>query len=109
MFTPKNELMISITPEIYQSVAAAVLAAVEGKEFFNGSVECDTDEFYSTLRMTLILYRDKGDDKKGGPAGPSGDGALRDVVPVWWEFSLSQPSGEVETDFSWRELKPYLV
>jgi len=128
MFTEKKELMFSIAPEIYQQVASALLEAIGDKEFFNGSVELDTDEFRSTLRTTLIIYRDKCTERGGGgtlglgggflglsggvaaaPAEPPCAGAIRDIVPVWWEFSLSLPEGEAENDFSWREFKSYLV
>jgi len=93
--------MLSIDPPTYRAVAASVMQAIADKDFFNGSVEYDTDEFYSTLRMTLIVYRDR--------EAPGCGGAIRNIVPVWWEFSLSQSGGEVDTDFSWRELREYLI
>ncbi|GHU99199.1 hypothetical protein FACS1894159_02840 [Bacteroidia bacterium] len=94
--------MLSVSPEIYRAVADRLLRAIADKEFFNGSIEYDTEEFYSSLRTTLIIYRDKSSLHGGGEP-------ISDIVPVWWEFSLSQPQGEVDTDFSWRELKEYLI
>lgn len=46
--------MISINPEIYQTFASLLLDAVDNKEFFNGTVDLDTEEFYSTLTCTLL-------------------------------------------------------
>ena len=48
--------MISINPEIYQTFASLLLDAVDNKEFFNGTVDLDTEEFYSTLTCTLLIY-----------------------------------------------------
>jgi len=103
--------MLSIDPKTYRAIAASVAHAIADKKFFNGSVEYDTDEFYSTLRMTLIIYRDS--DGRTCASADRADRAcghaIRNIIPVWWEFSLSQPGGEVDTDFSWRELVEYLL
>lgn len=88
--------MISINPEIYQTFASLLLDAVDNKEFFNGTVDFDTEEFYSTLTCTLLIY-------------PNPEPGLQDhIVPIWWEFHLWQPEGEVLTDFDWNELAKYL-
>ena len=38
-----------ITPEIYAEVYGRLLKAIDDKLFYNGKVEYDTDDFYSTL------------------------------------------------------------
>lgn len=88
--------MIAINPQTYQTLATLLLETVADKEFFNGSIDLDTEEFYSTLTCTLLIY-------------PHPEPGLQDqIVPVWWEFHLRQPEGEVLTDFSWNELAKYL-
>lgn len=88
--------MISINPEIYQTFASLLLDAVDNKEFFNGTFDLDTEEFYSTLTCTLLIY-------------PNPEPGLQDhIVPIWWEFHLWQPEGEILTDFDWNELAKYL-
>ena len=47
--------MISIDDQTYQAIAAQLRDELTGKEFFNGQLEYDTEEFYSTLTCTLIL------------------------------------------------------
>lgn len=88
--------MIHITATHYREIAALLAEQLEGKSLFNGAIEYDTDEFYSTLHCTLILCRDAESD------------SLLSVLPVWWDYNLYQADGEVYTDFSWRELAPAL-
>ena len=39
--------MITITKQIYEEIAELLLEKIREKDFFNGTVEYDTDEFYS--------------------------------------------------------------
>ena len=84
--------MIFIDETVYRETAARLSRQLEGREFFNGRVEYDTEEFHSELICTLVLERD-----------PS-TGALSAAVPVWWEYHLRLPEGEAATDFSWNEV-----
>lgn len=45
--------MITITKQIYEEIAELLLEKFREKDFFNGTVEYDTDEFYSSA----YLYR----------------------------------------------------
>lgn len=89
--------MISIDETVYRETAARLSRRLEGRTFFNGRVEYDSGAFASALVCTLVLERDPD------------TGALRDAVPVWWEYRLRLPEGEAVTDFSWSELKRRLV
>lgn len=88
--------MITVTDSIYRALAVRLIEQIGSSDFFNGSVEHDTDEFGSRLTATLIIYRGR-------------DGAITDIVPVWWEYHLEQCRGEAMTDFSWREFREYLA
>lgn len=91
--------MLTINEEIYTNVAECLLSAIGNDFFFNGTIEYDSDELYSTLRCTLIIYRESVEDCAGDFT------RIKDIVPVWWEFSTVQQCGTVDNDFSWRELK----
>ena len=94
--------MISLTDRLYSELATKLLAELtETENMFNGGVEYDTEEFYSTLSCTLIIYRKKTADGVY-------DGEIENIVPVWWEFSIWAGGVEEENDFSWREFKNYL-
>lgn len=95
--------MIEISTEIYQAIARRLKAAVGDTNYFNGTVEYETEEFYSTLTLTSIVCR-------RNESLPEGDfSRIADLVPVWWEFSTVQECGEVLNDFSFAELKQYIT
>lgn len=75
--------MITITKQIYE-------------DFFNGTVEYDTDEFYSSLTCTLIICR-----------APE-TGIILSVLPVWWNYDIALIDGEQQSDFSWNTLNRFL-
>lgn len=95
--------MTTITPTTYQQVAKLLLKAIDDRAFFNGTIEYDTEEFYSSFRATLIIYREKIEQQSVITE------IITDIVPVWWEFSLHSERGDEMTDFSWRELAQYLI
>lgn len=88
--------MVAINEQIYRDVASLLTEKIQGLVFFNGTVEYDTEEFYSGLTCTLIICRNE-------------EGTLLSVMPVWWEFHLYMCDGEQPTDFDWNELSKYVV
>ncbi len=95
--------MIEISTPTYCAIAGRLREAIGPAEYFNGSVEYETEEFYSTLTLTAIVYR-RTEMLPEGPRRP-----ISDVVPVWWEFTTTQSIGGVTNDFSFSELKPHLI
>lgn len=95
--------MMEISENIYSEISNRLLTAIEDTSFFNGTVEFSNEELYATLKCTLIIYRTRVED-------PTGDFiAIRDIVPVWWEFEVAQERGTVLNDFSWREFRQYII
>jgi hypothetical protein len=95
--------MIEISAEIYCAIAARLREKIGICDYFNGTVEFETEEFYSTLTLTAIVYR-RTETTPECVRRP-----VSDVVPVWWDFSTVQECGQVLNDFSFMELKPYLI
>lgn len=95
--------MLEINDLIYEGVADALTATLEGRDYFSGSVEFDTEEVGTTLTATLMVYR----RNELYPEGTCRE--IEDIVPVWWEFHTVQECGEVLNDFSFGELKKYLL
>ncbi len=95
--------MIEITSEIYRAIAGRLKEEVGHADYFNGTVEFETEEFYSALTLTAIVYR-RTETIPEGARRP-----VADIVPVWWEFSTVQECGEVLNDFSFSELKQYII
>lgn len=90
--------MISVTDEMYAQFAARFFEELEKcGHFFNGRIDHDTSEFYSTLTCSAILYRSPGDGDQTAAT------VLEKVVPVWWDFSICADGALQEHDFSWSE------
>lgn len=98
--------MLTINDNIYRQLAQLVLEAIGNNDYFNGTIEYDTDEFYSTLYVTLIIYREPLDDPTDMTHNAT---RIRDIVPIWWEYKVIQANGPVMNDFSWREFRDYLL
>lgn len=88
--------MITITETTYSKLAELLLEKIEDENFFNGTVEYDTDEFYSALKCTLIICRNE-------------DNRIMSVLPVWWEYVMNLEDGEQLNDFSWQDFDKYLA
>lgn len=98
--------MININDNNYTAIAEKLLAAIGEGEYYNGTVDYDNGSFTAALRTTLIIYREPLLD----PADPSRAATrITDIVPVWWEFHTYGESGEAPNDFSWGELKEFMI
>jgi hypothetical protein len=95
--------MIEITSEIYCEIARNLRATIGEGNYFNGKVEITGEEFYATLTLSAIVYRRTEELPEGDVS------RISNIVPVWWEFSTVQECGEVSNDFSFAELKPYVI
>ena len=89
--------MIEINEKMYEEIASLLLNEIGDADYFNGTVEYDTEEFYSSLICSLIICRD--------PESL----AILSILPVWWEYYIALIDGEQLNDFSWMELDRYLI
>jgi hypothetical protein len=95
--------MIEITPDIYRLVASRLREEIAAADWFNSSIAFDFENFEARLTLTAIVCR-RTEILPEGPRRP-----ISDVVPVWWEFSTANTGGALTNDFSFNELKPYLI
>lgn len=87
--------MITVNEQMYDEIASLLRNKIGGNNFFNGTIEYDTDEFYSGLTCTLIICRDSEE-------------RMLSVLPVWWEYHLYLNDGENQNDFDWNKFSEYL-
>lgn len=83
--------MVNINKQIYNEITALLSEKIKETNFFNGTIECNGEDFYSELICTLIICRGDRNDAVS-------------VLPVWWEYHLYTCDGEQLTDFDWNEL-----
>lgn len=95
--------MIEISNDIYDAVAQRLRQQFDGSVYFNGCVEFDTEQFRASLKLTAIIYRTTESMPEGRFL------RIADIVPVWWEFSTVRECGPVLNDFSFAELKNYII
>ena len=95
--------MFQVLPELYDEIAIRLREAFGDGGYYSGSVECAVGEIVCRLTASLILYRRRDEWPEGRRF------RLTDVVPVWWEFHIVTTEGEVPNDFSFTDLKPFLL
>ena len=89
--------MYSVSPELYQEVAARLADAVDGENYFSGSLA-----FRFGDTASVIVYRTR-------LSQPEGDAEpVSDLVPVWWEFHTFSAEGEMLNDFDFSEMKRFV-
>ncbi|WP_295962355.1 hypothetical protein [uncultured Alistipes sp.] len=94
--------MYSVLPELYHEAAARLADAIDGENYFSGSLAFGFGGMQCRLTTSVIVYRSR-------VSRPEGDAdAISDLVPVWWEFHTAGPEGEVLNDFDFSEMKRYV-
>ena len=88
--------MIQITTPIYEAIADMLIERIGDADYFNGTVEYDTEELYSSLTCTLIVCRNPVTQR------------IYSILPVWWEYNTDLCDGSQLNDFSWSELDRYI-
>lgn len=93
-------MIYSVSTQLYQQTAEALLAAIGDKNYFSGAVEVEASDGV-TLRLVVscVIYRRRVMMPEGEAMHP------RSVIPVWWECHTTSRAGELDNDFSFRELQ----
>ncbi|MFR5363056.1 hypothetical protein [Alistipes finegoldii] len=94
--------MYSVSPELYQEVAARLADAVDGENYFSGSLAFRFGDTACRFTASVIVYRTR-------LSQPEGDAEpVSDLVPVWWEFHTFSAEGEMLNDFDFSEMKRFV-
>lgn len=96
-------MLFSVSPEMYRQTATRLCDGIGGSDYFSGSVAFTYESFDCRMMVSVIVYR-RTEHAAEGETFP-----VADLVPVWWEFHTVGPEGEVLNDFSFSELKSYIV
>ena len=95
--------MYSISPELYRQVTGRLSDAIGDGDYFSGSLDFVFGPVSCRLVVTVIVYRAR-------VVLPEGERRpVADVVPVWWEFRTDAGEGPTDNDFSFSELKAFLL
>lgn len=94
--------MIEIEEKDYVRIAELLKNEIDDSDFFNGTIEHDTERFYSTLTATAIVYRKTVSMPEGRFS------RIEDAVPVWWNFTTSADGQLQPNDFSFETLRDFI-
>lgn len=91
--------MYPVLPELYHEAALRLADAIDGENYFSGSLAFRFGDVDCRLTASVIVYRSR-------LSQPEGDAEpITNLVPVWWEFHTYGPEGEMLNDFDFSELK----
>ena len=94
--------MYSVLPELYHEAAARLADAIDGENYFSGSLAFGFGGMQCRLTTSVIVYRTR-------LSQPEGDAEpVSDLVPVWWEFHTFSAEGEMLNDFDFSEMKRFV-
>jgi hypothetical protein len=85
--------------KVIHEAAARLSDAIDGGNYFSGSLAFRFGDTDCRLTASVIVYRGRLSLPEGGQH------PVTDLVPVWWEFHTTQAGGEVLNDFDFSELK----
>ena len=95
-------MLYSVSPDLYRETAGRLAEAIGSEGYFSGSLSFPFDGLDCRLTASVIVYR-------GRVSYPESEtNAIRDLVPVWWEFHTVGEEGERLNDFSFSELRRWL-
>lgn len=92
-----------VTHNLYRETAHRLCDVIGASNYFTGSLVFTADDVDCRLTASVIVYR----RTVHAPDGMSCP--IDDLIPVWWEFHTSDASGEISNDFSFNEMKTYLI
>ncbi|MEG0789857.1 MAG: hypothetical protein RSB23_07325 [Alistipes sp.] len=95
--------MYQIQPALYRETATRLCDAIDGENYFSGSITFVHEGIECRITLSVIVYRRL-------VSLPEGDCyPIDDLVPVWWEFHTIGVEGEELNDFCFSELKEYIL
>ncbi len=90
--------MLTITPTTYSELAALLVANINDREYYSGTVTLFTPQVDYHLTSTLMLrYRDV-------ECPDTHYREISQVIPIWWEMSSIDDDGEQLNDFDFNIL-----
>lgn len=90
--------MFTITPIIYSELAALLVADIDSKSYYSGTVTLYTPQVDYHLTATLMLrYREV-------VCPDTSYCQISEIIPVWWEMSYVDDDGEQPNDFDFNIL-----
>lgn len=102
VFPCAQGLRVQIPETMYREVLDRLYDAIDGNDYFSGTICFTAADLDCRLTIALIVYR----RRVSYPEGAADE--IDDLVPVWWEFHTVRDGDELPNDFQFSELKKQL-
>ena len=96
--------VLSISSETYMTFADLLVFNLDNGEYLSDSISVVEGDIEFTLSFTVVASYSKSLDEE-----TYGREVLSNVSPVWWTFEAVDNGTPVDTDFSFDELKTYIL
>lgn len=96
--------VIRISDLVYLKLADFIVSNLRNKDYLKDSISVVDGDMEFTLSFTVIAYYSKSLDEE-----TYGQDILSEIIPVWWNFEAVEGGMEFVTDFSFDELKTYIL
>lgn len=93
-----------VSGDAYHKLGVALVETVYNRDYYSGSITICDDDIELTITGEFVMYfREVIDDEYYGAE------ALVDISPIWWKFVATYGIDVLTTDFSFDELKTYIL
>ena len=96
--------VVSISDVTYQTFADLLVFNLGHREYLSDSICVTEGDVEFTLSFTIVAHYSKSMDEE-----TYGIEILNNVSPVWWKFEAFDNDKPINTDFSFDELKSYIL
>lgn len=96
--------IVSISNATYQTFADLLVFNIDHREYLSDSICVIEGDVEFTLSFAIVAHYSKSTDEE-----TYGIEILDNVSPVWWNFEALDNDEPINTDFSFDELKTYIL
>ena len=96
--------VVSISNATYLTFAELLVFNLDRKDYLSDSISVVEGDMEFTLSFSVVAHYSKSMDEE-----TYGQEVLSDITPVWWDFEAVEGGMKFVTDFSFDELKTYIL
>lgn len=96
--------IINISDTIYEMFAELLAFNIGSRPYLSDKISVVEGDMEFTLSFSVVAHYSKSHDEE-----TYGLNILSDITPVWWNLEALDNGAQVITDFSFDELKTYIL
>ena len=96
--------VLSISSDTYMTFADLLVFNLDNRDYISDSISIVEGDIEFTLSFAVVAHYSKSMDEE-----TYGRETLSNVSPVWWKFEAFDNDKPINTDFSFDELKAYIL